>query len=158
VGVVHLDQEPAVFDAMLSGWAAQLASRSLKRTTIESGQWLVRRFAAYTNDYPWQWQPAHVDEFCSWLSSGKQPRALSTLRGYRVQLSLFCDYIRDPRYGWAATADPEELQAFFDYADDEVELIRNVGRKGALAACRDAVLFRIVADRTGQPPVGWSPG
>ena len=48
-----------------------------------------------------------MDEFCSWLSSGKPPRALSTLRGYQVQLSWFCDYVRDPRYGWVATADPE---------------------------------------------------
>ena len=28
VGVVHLDPEPAVFDAMLNGWAAQMASRA----------------------------------------------------------------------------------------------------------------------------------
>ena len=39
---------------------------------------------------------------------------------------------------------PEELQAFFDYADEEVERIRQHGRKGALAAFRDAALFKVV--------------
>jgi site-specific recombinase XerD len=176
-GVIHLDPEPAVFDAMLQGWAAQMASRGLKRTTMQSALWLVRRFAAYTNDYPWHWQPADVDEFCAWLSSGKQPRAVSTLRGYQIQLSMFCEYVCDPRYGWLAICQerfgsqpqqvcteqnraqhvdnyegdpgrrpltPEELQAFFDYADEEVERIRQHGRKGALAAFRDAALFKVV--------------
>lgn len=36
----------------------------------------------------------------------------------------------------------EELQAFFDLADLEVERIINSGRKGALAAWRDAVAFK----------------
>jgi hypothetical protein len=43
-----------------------------------------------------------------------------------------------------AEADPtrraftrDELQAFFDHADDEVERIRAAGRKGWLAAFRD---------------------
>ena len=176
-GVIHLDPEPSVFDAMLQGWAAQMASRGLKRTTMQSALWLVRRFAGYTNDYPWHWQPADVDEFCAWLSSGKQPRAVSTLRGYQIQLSMFCEYVCDPRYGWLAICQerfgsqpqqvcteqnrarhvdnyegdpgrrpltPEELQAFFDYADEEVERIRQHGRKGALAAFRDAALFKVV--------------
>ena len=34
--------------------------------------------------------------------------------------------------------------AFFDYADEEVERIRQHGRKGALAAFRDAALFKVV--------------
>ena len=51
------------------------------------------------------------------------------------------DYEGDPR---RRPLTPEELQAFFDYADDEVERIRNVGRKGALAAFRDAALFKVV--------------
>ena len=35
-----------------------------------------------------------------------------------------------------------ELQAFFDRADDEVDRIRTLGRKGWLAAFRDSVLFK----------------
>jgi len=37
----------------------------------------------------------------------------------------------------------EELQAFFDRADAEVDRIRALGRKGWLPALRDATLFKI---------------
>ena len=36
----------------------------------------------------------------------------------------------------------DELQAFFDYADDQVGAVREAGRKGWLAAFRDAILFK----------------
>lgn len=175
--VIHLDPEGAVFDAMVTGWTTQMSSRNLKAGTIESRVWLLQRFAAYTNEYPWQWRPADVEEFSASLRSGKRPLALSTVRGYQAQLALFCDYACDAAYGWAAVCeerfgshpvqvctewnrarhvadyegDPgrrpftlDELQSFFDHADDEVERIRNTGRKGALAAFRDAALFKVV--------------
>lgn len=154
-----------------------MASRGLKRTTIDTRVWLLHRFAEFTNEYPWQWQPADLEEFCAGLRSGSEPRSLSTLRNYQAQLSLFCEYICDGRYGWVAICeerfgshpvqistewnrtrhntdyegDPRrrpftlvELQAFFDYADDEVERIRTTGRKGALAALRDSALLKVV--------------
>lgn len=37
-----------------------------------------------------------------------------------------------------------ELQEFFDLADLEPERILNSGRKGALAAWRDAVMFKTI--------------
>jgi site-specific recombinase XerD len=176
-GVVHLDPEQAVFKAMLDGWVAQMTSRGLKRETIESRLWLVRRFAEFTNEYPWQWSPSDVEDFCTALRSGSQARALSTIRGYQAQLALFCDYACDIRYGWVAACEerfgshpvqvctesnrarhvadyegdprrrpltPEELKALFDFADDEVDRIRATGRKGALAAFRDAAFFKVV--------------
>lgn len=36
----------------------------------------------------------------------------------------------------------EELQTFFDHADDQVEVVRGNGRKGSLTAFRDAVIFK----------------
>ncbi|RKS77959.1 site-specific recombinase XerD [Motilibacter peucedani] len=36
----------------------------------------------------------------------------------------------------------DELQAFFDHADAQVDQIRQAGRKGALSAFRDAVIFK----------------
>ena len=36
-----------------------------------------------------------------------------------------------------------ELQAFFDYADQQVERVRNEGRKGWVAAFRDATVFKV---------------
>ena len=37
----------------------------------------------------------------------------------------------------------EELQRFFDYADDQVDRVAATGRKGTLAAFRDATLFKV---------------
>ncbi len=176
-GVVHLDPESAVFQAMIDGWTAQMLSRGLKRDTIGSRVSMVRRFAAFTNEYPWQWHPADLEDFAAALRSREKPAALSTLEGYEGQLAVFCDYVCDTRYGWVATCeerfgshpiqvcteknrirhnteyegDPrrrpftrEELQAFFDHADSEVDRIRATGRKGALAALRDSALLKVV--------------
>ncbi|MGB7795429.1 MAG: hypothetical protein WBL53_04085 [Pseudonocardiaceae bacterium] len=55
-GVVHLDPASAVFEAMLQGWATQQRARFLKEVgTIQPRLDLVRRFARFTNQYPWQW-------------------------------------------------------------------------------------------------------
>ncbi len=88
---------------MLRGWADQQRARFLREATIEPRLGLVRRFAAFTNLYPWQWQPAEVEAFFADLRSGPRPLAVSTARGYQVTLRLFCDYITDGRYGWAST-------------------------------------------------------
>ena len=102
--------------------------------------------------------------------------ARSTIRAYGLDVSLFCQYLTDPAYGWAgecqarfgthpvqvvhewntavhvqaAEGGPakraftvEELQAFFDYADDQVGSVRRPGRKGWLPVFRDAALFKV---------------
>jgi len=97
-GVVHLDAPRAVFDGMLSGWVAQQRSRMLNQTTITGREWLVRRFAAFTNEYPWAWRAVDVEEFTTSLRTGGA--AHSTIRGYHLILSLFVDFVCDPRYGW----------------------------------------------------------
>jgi len=104
-GVAHIDPMAAVFQAMIDGWTAQMLSRGLKRNTIDSRLWLVRRFATYTNEYPWQWQPSDLDSFSAALRSGSTPVKLSTLRGYEANLSVFCNYVCDARYGWAAVCE-----------------------------------------------------
>jgi integrase/recombinase XerC len=38
----------------------------------------------------------------------------------------------------------EELQRFFDYADEQVDLAARANRKGALTAYRDATLFKVI--------------
>lgn len=52
-GVVHLDPEQAVFQAMLAGWERQQRTRFLKDATIGPRVMLVRRMAEFTNAYPW---------------------------------------------------------------------------------------------------------
>jgi hypothetical protein len=61
---------------------------------------LVRRLAAFSNQYPWQWQPAEVEAFFADLRSGSRPLAISTARGYQTILRLFMEYVCDARYGW----------------------------------------------------------
>jgi len=177
-GVAHLRPEDATFEAMLHGFRAQQASRGLRPETIEGRERLVRRFAETTNEYPWRWGPAHVEEWTLSLVTEKH-LAPSTIRGYQVDLRLFSDYLTDPRYGWVAACEDafgpgthpvpichewntiahlqgyegspearpftrEEIQAFLDYADDQVERAVEARRKGALAAYRDATIFKVL--------------
>ena len=174
-GVSLLHPEEAVLEAMLQGWAAQQRSRLLAATTVENRGLTVRRVVGFTNDYPWRWAPADVEEWTSHLVAGGL--AHSTIRHYQQSVALFLEFVCDPRYGWAevcearfgthpvqvfhewntavhrsdAEARPgrrplsrDELQRFFDYCDDRVAVLERSGRKGWLAAYRDAVLFKTI--------------
>jgi site-specific recombinase XerD len=98
--VVHLDPAPAVFEAMLRGWATQQRSRFLAEDTVTARLRMVRRLVEFSNLYPWQWAPAEGEAFIAHLRSGETPVRLSTARGYEVTIRLFCDYVLDARYGW----------------------------------------------------------
>src|SRR6266496_6400295 len=100
-GVVQLCPEDAMVEAMLRGWRAQQTARGLKEDTIVPRERLVRRFLEFTNEYPWQWSPSHVDEWSLALVSEKR-LAPSTIRAYQGDLRLFGEFITDGRYGWAA--------------------------------------------------------
>ncbi len=99
-GVGLLDPAASVFAAMTEGWATQQRARLLKEHTIEPRVRLVRRFAEFTNEYPWQWRPAEVEAFFADLRSGAHPVSASTARGYQTTLRLFVEYVCDARYGW----------------------------------------------------------
>ena len=105
-GVVQLRPEDAVFEAMLRGWRAQQAARGLREDTIAPRERLVRRFLAFTNEYPWSWGSAHVEEWTQSLMA-EQRLAPSTIRGYQTDLRLFSEYLCDGRYGWAAACEKE---------------------------------------------------
>ncbi len=62
-GVVQLRPQDAMVEAMLSGWRAQQNARGLQEDTIAPRERLVRRFLVFTNEYPWNWGPSHVDEW-----------------------------------------------------------------------------------------------
>lgn len=103
-GVVHLDPEQAVFQAMIAGWERQQRTRFLKDGTIGPRVMLVRRMAEFTNAYPWQWEPADAEDFIVHLRSEgrKRPVVVSTARGYELSIKLFMQYVTDARYGWPA--------------------------------------------------------
>lgn len=98
-GVRHLDEAAAVFQAMLEGWKRQQDSRYLREQTIAPRPRIVRRFAEFTGQYPWQWGPAEVEALTSSLVSGSRPAAHSTVRNYQLALQLFCTFLTDARYG-----------------------------------------------------------
>jgi hypothetical protein len=68
-GVVRLRPEDAMFEAMLRGWRAQQAARGLQEDSIGARERLMRRFGEFTNEYPWNWEPSHVDEWSMSLTS-----------------------------------------------------------------------------------------
>jgi integrase/recombinase XerC len=103
-GVRQLHPQEAMFEAMLRGWRAQQAARGLRTDTIEARERLVRRFLAFTNEYPWAWRPGHVEEWTLTLTAELQ-LAAATVRGYQTELRLFSEYLTDARYGWAAACE-----------------------------------------------------
>jgi site-specific recombinase XerD len=177
-GVVQLRPEDATVEAMLRGWRAQQTARGLREDTIAPRERLVHRFVEFTNEYPWNWLPGHVDEWTQSLMA-EAHLASSTIRGYQTELRLFSEYLCDARYGWVGECEKqfgpgvhpvpichewntiahlndyegrpearpfmrEEIQRFFDYADDQVERAVRAKRKGALAAYRDATIFKVI--------------
>jgi integrase len=176
-GAVFLRPEEAVFEAMLEGWTAQMRSRSLVPTSIGQRVRTVRRFAGYTNEWPWEWGPRDLEEWSGELLSGERPLAHTTLRNYQGAIRMFLDYATDARYGWARECEErfgrrpaqvctewnvathtngyegsaevrpfarEELQGFLDFCDEKAVEARRLGRKGWLAAFRDATLFKTI--------------
>lgn len=174
-GVRFLDEPASVFNAMIEGWERQQASRRLRSTTIAARSKLVRRFQAFTDEYPWNWTPADVEDFTVSLTSGGQQLSTGTIRGYQLSLRLFIDFVTDRRYDWIAECERrfgqipvqvchewntvahldeyegrparrpmtyDEIQTLFDYCDGRVEQIVTAGRKGALAALRDAQMIK----------------
>src|SRR6266545_2439298 len=140
-GVRHLDPQKAVFEAMLAGWTRQQLARLLAENTISAKVQAVRRFAAFTNDYPWAWTPADVEEFWAQLCSqgfAAHPVQVCTESNSALHTA---DYEGSPR---RRPLTREELQALFDHADAQVGKAVSGGRKGAVAAFRDAVALKVV--------------
>jgi len=98
-GAPLLRPDAQVFEAMLEGWANQQMARNLGVATIRARAELVRRFADHAGGFPWQWAPAHLEE---WSTDLRAVRGLaqSSVRGYQTAIRLFCAYAADPVYGW----------------------------------------------------------
>jgi site-specific recombinase XerD len=108
-GVGHLDPQAAVFAAMVDGWRIQMESRGLKKSTITGRLVLIRRFAGYSNEYPWTWTAEDLEAFSADLRSSAKPVSISTLRNYQNEIRLFHEYLLDPRYAWR-----DEVRRRFD--------------------------------------------
>lgn len=93
-----------MFEAMVQGWAQQQRARFLRESTIGPRVRLVQRFAEFTGLYPWQWTPEEGEAWVSDLRSGSNPLRFSTVRGYQVEIGLFCSYLLDPGTGGSPSA------------------------------------------------------
>jgi site-specific recombinase XerD len=100
-----LRPEEQVYEAMVSGWADQQLARGLNEATIAARRSMLGRFQRFTNEYPWLWTAADVEEFSADLRSRDQAATVSTLRAYQGAIRQFCDYICDPRYEWTSTCE-----------------------------------------------------
>ena len=105
-GVARLRPEDAMLEAMLSGWRAQQVARGLREDSIVPRERLIRRFGEFTGEYPWRWEPGHVDEWSLALTA-EHHLAPSTIRCYQGSLRQFNTYLCDGRYGWAAACQRE---------------------------------------------------
>jgi site-specific recombinase XerD len=163
-GVVDLDPESAVFEAMLDGWRDQQLARSLSFGTIDAGARVVRRFQQSASSFPWTWTPTAFD---SWSAALRvEQRAPTTLRGYQLSLRSFLTYVCDPVYGW----DDECMSRFGTHpvqicsgANSVAHVVESEGRPGrrsmTRAECQD--LFDAADNRADRIRLagrkGWVP-
>jgi integrase/recombinase XerC len=116
-------------------WTLGLVSeRSLAPSTIRGYQMDLRLFSEYLCDGRYGWAAACEKEF----GQGAHPvpvchewNTIAHLNGYEG----------NPE---ARPFTRQELQRFLDYADDQVDRAARARRKGALAAYRDATLFKVI--------------
>lgn len=99
VELLRADQQ--VFDAMVDAWRAQLLARGLSTGYIKAASRSVEKFQAHANEYPWKWQPIHLDEYLADRRTSDKPASVSTLRAQAGAIRAFCDYLTAPAYGWA---------------------------------------------------------
>ena len=100
-GVRLLHPEDAVLEAMLSGWAKrQRGGLGNQPDTIKAHLRHVRALVKFSNEYPWKWTAAHMDEWSADLVEAGR-LAKSTIRQYQMSIALFCEYITSPHYQWA---------------------------------------------------------
>ncbi len=116
-------------------WMLSLtAERHLCSSTIRSYQVDLRLFSEYLTDPRYGWAVACERSF----GTGVFPVAICHEWN---TISHLNDYEGRPE---ARPFSREELQAFFDYADSQVERAAKSQRKGVLAAYRDATLFKLI--------------
>jgi integrase/recombinase XerC len=171
-GAIPLRPEPALFEAMIEGWRRQHSARRLSPTITKARVSVVRRFQAFTGAWPWQWTPEQIEAwvaqgewahstirayqgslalFMDYVCDGRYGWVDACIERVGVAPTRIChewntavhvaDYEGDPR---RRPLSREELQAFFDAADDRVDAVVAAGRKGALATFRDATLFKVI--------------
>jgi integrase/recombinase XerC len=116
-------------------WTQALTSeRRLAPSTIRGYQMGLRLFSEYLCDGRYGWAAACEKEF------GLGAHPVPVCHEWNTIAHLY-GYEGNPE---ARPFTREELQRFLDYADDQVDRAVSARRKGALAAYRDATLFKVI--------------
>jgi hypothetical protein len=116
---------------MVDEWSSDLRGiRGLARSTLRNYQESVRLFCAFLTDPAYGWAEECERRF------GSHPAQVCFEWNTAVQVQ---DNEAEPGKRAFTVA---ELQDLFDYAEEQVLKIRGAGRKGWLAAFRDAVLLK----------------
>ena len=113
-------------------WTTALVGRGLAHSTLRNYQMAVQLFCGYVTDRRYGWDEVceqrfgthPVQVFHEWNTAAHRDQ--SEARPGNRPLSR------------------QELQRFFDYCDERVATVGRSGRKGWLAAFRDAALFKTV--------------
>jgi integrase/recombinase XerC len=114
-------------------WTLTLTSeRHLAPSTIRGYQTDLRLFSEYLTDGRYGWAVTCQEAF------GTFPVPICHEWNTIAHLG---EYEGSPK---ARPLSRSELQRFLDYADDQVERAARTKRKGALAAYRDATLFKVI--------------
>src|ERR1035437_7313019 len=117
----------------MDDWTLSLTSEAhLAPSTIRGYQTVLRLFSAYLTDARYGWAVACEEAF------GTFPVQICNEWNTIAHRN---DYEGSPE---ARPLSRQELQRFLDYADDQVERAATSRRKGALAAYRDATLFKVI--------------
>jgi integrase/recombinase XerC len=131
--VEHVNAYPWQWTAaMADEWCADLRTvHHLKRSSLRTYQRALKLFCHYLTDPAYEWATECEQRF------GTHPTQVCHEWNMAAHLQ---DSEADPSKR-AFTLD--EIQAFFDYADEEVTRVRGSGRKGWLPVFRDAALFKV---------------
>jgi integrase/recombinase XerC len=167
-----LHVEPALFEAMIEGWRCQHAARRLSPSITRARERTVRRFAEYVGGWPWQWRAEQLDawvaqgnwahstvrgyqgsvaQFLDYLCDPHYGWAEACMERVGEVPSQICHEWNTATHAVENESRPGrrpltrvEVQALFDVADEAVVGISRSGRKGWLAAFRDATLFKVI--------------
>ena len=113
-------------------WFGDLRSaRGCAHSTMRSYQDALRSFCAYVSNPVYDW-PAECEQ-----RFGTHP--VQIVHDWNSAVHVQDNESRPQKRAFTI----DELQEFFDYADEQVTRARDSGRKGWLPAFRDAVLFKV---------------
>ena len=113
-------------------WTSSLVAEGLAHSTIRHYQASVALFLDYVCDERYGWVPVCEQRF------GTHPAQV--FHEWNTAMHRSDVEARPDRRPLSR----DELQAFFDHADEQVGRVTTAGRKGWLAAFRDAVLFKTI--------------